>query len=509
MTTATMRVLPLPDASRLLSMPEKRWLALGGRLRQIGVTPDAVAEIEAVAVALPDAARAALRHWHLRRSGAPAATAMRLLVFNDAVSRQDASRALGRDLVTELERIGLVGTRRDGQLSSPFNINLVNDLYVLCDDLTHGGEAVMGAGHTTSVLAQAAYPRQRADRVLDLGCGAGTIGLLFAEQAERCVCTDVNSRALVLTQVNGAINGIANLDIREGDLFEPVQSEAFDVIASQPPFVARPSGVGTATFLHGGERGDELALRLLAALPDRLAPDGRACLLVDWPLVDDEPLERRVRAALESERLDVLLIELPRPDLDDYCARYASAQHPTYGPAFSKAAVGLREHLERLGVRALQPTVTVIGRAVGRDGFTVRLDASTSRAADVTAERIDALLATHDLLARGEDALGDVRLRVAGTWATVERPLGKAASSARLRLSPSALVPELELSPDAVLLVSLIDEHPTVAVAAKAFAEQRGLPQGAATDAIFIAGVRQALAQGLLEPWLTAARTVE
>jgi len=510
--TATMRILPLPDASRLPSMPRKRWLALGRRLREIGVTPDALAEIDEVAGALPDAARPALRHWRLRRSGASAATAMRLLVFSDAVPRQDAARALGRDLVEELERIGLVEACSDSQLSSPFNINLVNDLYVLCDDLAHGGDAVMGAAHTTSALAQAAYPYERGGRVLDLGCGAGTIGLLFAPQADCCVCTDVNPRALVFARANAAMNDIANVDMRQGDLFEPVRSEAFDVIASQPPFVARPSGVDPATFLHGGERGDELALRLLAALPDRLALGGRACLLIDWPLVEDGPLERRLRAALASERLDVLVVELPRPDLDDYCARYASAQHPTYGPAFGKAAVELREHLERLGVSALQPAVTVIARPVGRNGFTARLDASASRAADVTSERIDAVLETHDLLARGEHALRDAQLRVAGTAATVERTLGSASSSARLRLSPSALVPEVELSADALLLVSLIDEHASVAMAARAFAEQRGLPPGAATETLFLSGVRQALAQGLLEPVrprLTAARAVE
>jgi hypothetical protein len=73
-------------------------------------------------------------------------------------------------------------------------------------------------------------------------------------------------------------------------------------------------------------------------------------------------------------------------------------------------------------------------------------------------------------------------------------------------------VPEVELSADALLLVSLIDEHASVAMAARAFAEQRGLPPGAATETLFLSGVRQALAQGLLEPVrprLTAARAVE
>jgi len=280
-----------------------------------------------------------------------------------------------------------------------------------------------------------------------------------------------------------------------------VTSEVFDIIVSQPPFVAQPPGVDPATFLHGGERGDELALRLLGALSDRVALGGRAYLLVEWPLLDDTSLDVRVRAALASERLDVLVVELPRPNLDDYCSRYASAQHPTFGCDFAKAAVELREHLERTGVRALQPALTVIARPMGRDrGFTARFDASTSRAADLTSERIEAVLATHDLLMRGEHALRETRLRIAGTSATVERPLGNAAAPARLRLSRSALVPDLEVSPDAVLLLSLIHEHASVAAAASAFAEQRGLPRNAATDALFLQGVRQALAQGVIEP---------
>ena len=35
---------------------------------------------------------------------------------------------------------------------------------------------------------------------------------------------------------NAALNGIANVEFRAGDLFEPVNGERFDLIVSQPPY---------------------------------------------------------------------------------------------------------------------------------------------------------------------------------------------------------------------------------------------------------------------------------
>ena len=498
-TGQNVRIVPLPDASRLLALPDEVWLALGRRLRDIGVTREAVGEIAAVGAALPDAARPPLRHWHLRKSREPSTTAMRLLVFGDTAGRDETERALGVDLLKALIQAKLV-VANPGGLVSPFLMNLVNELYIVCDDLRHGGQAVMGAGQTTSDLAQAAYPRERVGRVLDLGCGAGTIGLLYSPQVERCIGTDVNVRALTLAQVNAALNGTENVEFRAGDLFAPVHGEAFDLIVSQPPFVALPPGTAPAIFLHGGARGDELALRLLAQSPDRLRPAGRACLLVEWPVVDDEPLERRIRAALGTDDFDLLIIELPRPDLDDYCTRYSAAQHPELGAAFARKAVALREHLLGLGIHALQPAFTVLARPVGRPGWTATVEVAAGQASDLTSSRVDALLARHDLLARGDDELRRARLRVAPGAVEVERSFGVSSEAVRLRFPPATLVPELELNPDAFLLISLVHESESIEEAGRAFAERRDLPADGAADALIFAGVREALARGILEP---------
>ena len=492
--------VPLPDASHLLSVPDERWLAVGRRLREIGVTTDAVTEICGVGTPLLGAARAPLCRWRLRKSSEPAATAMRLLVFGDTVTQEEGERALGSELLAALLRAKLIVADPAGGLVSPFRINLVDEQYVLCDDLLHGGEAVMGVGQTTLDLAQAACPPEPVGRLLDLGCGAGTIAMLFSPHAEHCIGTDVNARALLLAQINLALNGTENAELRAGDLFAPVDGAAFDLIVSQPPFVALPRGVAPSTFMHGGERGDELALRLLAELPTRLRPGGRACLLVEWPVVDDESLERRVRAALGTDEPDLLVVELPRWDLDDYCARYTALLHPELGEAFVRQTVAQREHLERLGVSALQPAFTVVARPIGRRGWTATVEVVAGRASDVTNSRINALLGAHDLLASGDDELRRAGLRVADAAVVVERPFAAVSEAVRLRFPRATLLPELELSPDSFLLVSLVDESGSVDEAAGAFAERQGLPADSETAALILAGVREALACGVLQP---------
>ncbi|MFI5413436.1 MAG: class I SAM-dependent methyltransferase [Candidatus Lutacidiplasmatales archaeon] len=116
----------------------------------------------------------------------------------------------------------------------------------------------------TALLIENLAPR-RTDRILDLGCGWGAIGVAAAKSAPdgRVVLTDVNRRAARLARENLARNRIPNAEVRVGSLFEPVADEAFDLIATNPPF-------------HAGR---PLILKLLSEAPQHLAPDGRIVLV--------------------------------------------------------------------------------------------------------------------------------------------------------------------------------------------------------------------------------------
>src|SRR6478672_1490571 len=146
--------MPLPDASRVSALHVAELTALGQRLRDIGLTHERAGVVAAVGASLPDAMRLPLQHWHLRRSKDEASYAMRLLMFGDPISRRQAEAAVGASALQRLIAASFVVPRRGG-LVSPFLLNIVNDLYLVCDDLTLGGKAVMGAGPTTSDLCQA------------------------------------------------------------------------------------------------------------------------------------------------------------------------------------------------------------------------------------------------------------------------------------------------------------------------------------------------------------------
>ncbi len=80
------------------------------------------------------------------------------------------------------------------------------------------------------------------DFVLDLGCGIGILGIVAAKcfPKSHVVMTEINLRAVKLAKQNAEINSIKNVEIREGNLFEPVKEllGSFDVIVVNPPFKA-------------------------------------------------------------------------------------------------------------------------------------------------------------------------------------------------------------------------------------------------------------------------------
>jgi 16S rRNA (guanine1207-N2)-methyltransferase len=105
----------------------------------------------------------------------------------------------------------------------------------------------------------------RAARVLDLGCGWGAVGVAAGKAADHgsVVLTEVNRRAARLAEKNLERNGVRNAEVRVGAFYEPVPSDRFDVIATNPPYRA----------------GRDHVLRLLAGAPDHLRPEGRLVLV--------------------------------------------------------------------------------------------------------------------------------------------------------------------------------------------------------------------------------------
>ena len=285
---------------------------------------------------------------------------------------------------------GLV-TREGDRFSSPWRVVPFGSSFVVGDALRDDVDAVMAVGGSTIALARAAIPSRPVARACDLGCGAGAIALAMAPVAETVFALDVNPRAVALASINARMNGVTNVVARAGDWFAPATGERFSLVATQPPFAARANGVPGVTFLHGGARGDEVALHAIAELDAHLEDDGIAFVQCDWPVVGDDEIASRVRDALGA-RADLIFFRAPNQDLDEVVAHYASARHVEPGRAFRDEAIALREHFERIGVRATC-TGLAVTRAARRDrgdgGFTAQIPVRHAHDAPITRNAVD------------------------------------------------------------------------------------------------------------------------
>ena len=432
--------MPLPDVSRFPSLAPELLRALASRVHAIGIDAQSVGAIARIGDGFPGPMGAPLRVWHARRRQDVVAYAIRLFFIHDAITKDEARAVLGEGIALEsLVSAGLLVARSDGGMECPFQLNMAGSLLVFCDVLAHAGEAVMGASSATTVLCAAGRPTAHVKRALDVGCGAGTAALLFAAACDVVIGTDINPRAMTFARMNAQLNAIANVEFREGDLFAPVAGETFDLIVSQPPFVPRIEGAEQATYLHGGERGDEVPMRLLREASRHLAPGGRAVVLVEWPLEEGQRVETRVREAVPQDDVSVLVVQAPAMDLDDHCMLYAA---PSDYAEFARVVVAWRAHYERTHVKELRLAVTILSKVEAPFGWTSTAESPRFAGVPAKSARIDLMIAARDLTARGPDALLNARVRIVpGVTFTLDRAVKEGSEALMLvRFPEDALV---------------------------------------------------------------------
>lgn len=95
----------------------------------------------------------------------------------------------------------------------------------------------------TEVLVELALqriPRDRATRVADLGTGSGAVALAIARERPRAqvLATDASPEALAVAQRNARRLGLAHVEFVCGDWCAALAAARFDVIVSNPPYIA-------------------------------------------------------------------------------------------------------------------------------------------------------------------------------------------------------------------------------------------------------------------------------
>jgi len=219
-----------------------------------------------------------LRVARLEAQHDPLATLIRLLVLAQPVDagRLPVSAAL-------LERAGLV-ERRDGAVSPLAVLLPYGDLLFAFDRPFAGADEVISPGVEAERLA-ALTPRPRIAAALEIGTGGGYQALLAAKHAEHVVATDISARAIAFAAFNTALNGVANVELREGSFFDPVDGERFDLVVSNPPYAVSPES--RLVYRDSGLARDEVSGLVVRGAADALRPGGFAAVTASWIVADD------------------------------------------------------------------------------------------------------------------------------------------------------------------------------------------------------------------------------
>jgi SAM-dependent methyltransferase len=336
---------------------------------------------------------------YLRRLAAstPLNSAIKLFSLGQWLREEDAGAAVAPIPVAALEAAGLLergprGVRARVQLAVHRELLLAHDGY---DPGKPGFEPdhVLGT-NAPALTLDSMTVRKPVGRTLDLGCGGGVQSLLAARHSAQVVAVDKNPRAINFARWNARLNGVANVECREGDLFEPVAGERFDLIVCNPPYVISPES--RYIFQDSGRPGDAMCQEVVQRLPDYLEEGGYATVLCNWALREGEDWQAPLRRWVEGRGADAWLLLSDTQDPLTYAAVWNRARDPSeYGDAIDRWL----EYDREAGIRSIAMGAVILrGRSCG-PGW-IRADTLARDPEDSCSEHILRAFAAEDHLCR-------------------------------------------------------------------------------------------------------------
>ena len=474
---------------------------LPGVLFRVGYTPENLTKVGA----LPRTDAAPLPLWELldRASGDGALeTLARLFLLAQSEPRALVARALAPDQELRVSVESLISADLlEADPADGSRVRAVAGLVPLGDHLflrdfprnitgkPPEPNHVLAVGGA-SVLVSQLTPRDKVDLALDLGTGQGFQAVLAASHASRVIATDVNPRALRLAATSCALNGVRNVELREGSLFEPVKELAgrFDLIVSNPPFVIAPPQ-DVAGFSDAGLAGHALVEHVVREMGAMLTPGGYGVLVANWAYSGDEASQGRWSAtptrwlAQSAAPVDALVLHFGSYPSRGYAFKWLEETGTPRDVMTLAMMAKWMEYYARLGIDAVAFGAILIRRCREGESPIVHCESMDNPAkglacAGTLIRSLAGVRATTEHRAQGDDAIGLWRPKLTSDAILTRTlsPMGGAWRADRIILTQRGGIPrEVGLDGVSADLLAMLDGTRTVDDAGRRVARSHGL----------------------------------
>lgn len=146
---------------------------------------------------------------------------------------------------------------------------------------------------------------KRRDEVLEIGTGTGLITIIAAQNSRKVVATDINEYAIKCALKNTITNRTYNVELREGNLFEPVAGEKFDLILFNTPYLPTDEDEKLGDELNaafdGGLEGRETIDQFIEQVKDHLKEEGRVQLVQSSLSNNEKTISKLEELGFEAE----------------------------------------------------------------------------------------------------------------------------------------------------------------------------------------------------------------
>lgn len=351
---------------------------------------------------------------YLRRLAPPSPlhSLIKLFALRLPVAESEAREALAPLDLDAAAALGLVEAREGGV--APLVGFVVTEGLALAHDLPVAGRDGLRPDHVVGLNAPALLlarltVRRPGGRALDVGCGGGVQSLLAARHAEHVVGVDLNPRAVAFARFNARLNGVTNVEFREGSLFEPVRGERFELVVCNPPYVVSPES--ELLFRDGGRPGDAFCAEVVRGAARHLEPGGFATVVVNWVEHEGAHWSEPLREWVSGAGCDALLLHMDTSDGLTYAAGW---NRQPDAARYAEALDRWLDYYARSGIRSIGMGALVLRQRASAVHWVEALELPARPQDQASAEILRAFAAQDRLGELAErDALLQARFRVA------------------------------------------------------------------------------------------------